>query len=139
MTSDAPLFAWVTERIGVGRRARTIDDVSTFVRAGITHWVDHSRTEIEPGWLGEGPHYLWNPAADDGAHKSDDWFDRTYAFIEPVLAADGRALVSCAQGIHRGPSVMSDLLVRLDGISLDEAIASIKAVWPSADPIYARR
>jgi protein phosphatase slingshot len=61
-------------------------------------------------------------------------FDRTFAFIEEAHAANGKVLVHCVQGKSRSTSIVIAYLLRKRGMSLDDALALVKARRPIARP-----
>jgi predicted protein tyrosine phosphatase len=56
------------------------------------------------------------------------------AFIDGHVGQRRRVLVHCAMGISRSPSLVVCYLHQSQGMTIDEAVAHVKSVRPSADP-----
>jgi len=102
---------WVTERLAVGSRPRTIDDVQSLAAAGITHIlnvcdVDDAPTIAPAAWSDlKIEAYRFNPTVDDGEPKPVSWFADSLAFINPFLGSyNTRWLIHCYDGVDRSAS-----------------------------------
>lgn len=127
------------DRLWVGLSCRQPEHIEELSDAKITHWADHRRTRcsIEILELLEVS-YLWNPTQDDRASKPLSWYVMTLDFVRHALAGSGsRALVTCARGQHRGPSMAYAVLRAAYGLESMAAASAIALAWPAADLWYA--
>ena len=70
-----------------------------------------------------------SPETDLAAH-----FEASLAFIDAARASGGVVFVHCFAGRSRAVTVAAAWLIRAQGLSLDQALAHIRAVRPSAAP-----
>lgn len=124
-------FNFVTERLAVGGRPRTPDDVDKLISAGITAIVSVTdEGDDTAAAAGKKVELAWFPVADDGAPKPASWFQSVIEFALPRLAYPRRKLfVHCSQGINRGPSAGYAVLRSL-GVTHTAALMMIHVARP---------
>jgi protein-tyrosine phosphatase len=134
MTYD---FSRVTERLFVGAQINTQSDVDELVAAGVTHLIDaeieHNDATIQ--LIRPMPfNYLWNPTADDGQPKPQQWFQKALDAAMPAMSQPGKiVLTHCAAGVNRGPSLAFAIL-RAQGLNHDQAIVLLNSARPVTIP-----
>lgn len=124
-------FNFVTERLAVGGRPHTPDNIDKLLAAGITTIISVTDEGSDAVLIvGKGVEYLYNPTADDGISKPDSWFKRTIEFALPRLAIPHRKVfVHCSAGINRGPS-SGFAILRALGLSHRVALGLINIARP---------
>lgn len=128
--------SWVTNRVATGTGPNRRVDVEGLLAAGLNVVVDARQTPCPGTALTGQIHYLHNPCDDDGEPKPVEYWERTLAFVMPLLARPGfQVLLNCFQGINRGPSNALCVLVA-QGLPPDTAEAAIRAARPGVGLAY---
>jgi len=114
--------------------------LAVWVDAGVTDIVD-VRIEGDDSSLVAYFHpelgYHHHATDDDGRHRPHDWFAEGTASILEVLDNPGRvAVVHCAMGVNRGPSMAFAAMVS-SGWEPYEALTAIRTARPVAVVLYA--
>ena len=129
-----PDIAWIEPGFAIG--SRPFADQRPAIRAlGIDTVIavhDPEPGEVE-AWEALGVELIAFPTVDWVAIPAD----RFGTVVEAVLAqlAAGRSvLLHCLAGINRAPTLAAAVLCRRDGLSVDEALARVRAVRPAASP-----
>jgi hypothetical protein len=124
-------FDFITADVATG--AAPVDEgfVDALRRAGVTAVIDVTDAEDDRSLLPASFPYLYNPTADDGSHKPPGWFERSWDFAGPLLAAGGKVYCHCTSGINRGPST-AYFLIRRSGTSSAMALALFAEHRPQA-------
>jgi hypothetical protein len=131
-------FGWATARVAVGGgpvdagRARSLHD-----RDRVTHVLYLRRDEGDTLALARhGIIVRHNPAADDGAGKTNAWFQRSLRFaLDTLKRPRTRLLVTCWHGQCRAPATAYAVLLAL-GIPEGRAWEMVLAARPEAQSTY---
>jgi protein-tyrosine phosphatase len=133
-------ITWLTDRIAVGGGIWNAENMAQVANAGITHIID-MQIEFDDTPLAEkcGIDVLWNPTDDDFMFKPAPLFESGVEFAQAAMAAEGKVLIHCAAGVHRGPMMAAALLGTL-GWKLEDAMRLIESRRPAADfpEVYVR-
>lgn len=81
-----------------------------------------------------GIRYFVLPAEDEEGFPLARYFPACLAFIGQALEGGGKVLIHCHMGVSRAPSVALAYLIRLRGLSLDEAWRVVKSRRRQASP-----
>jgi len=111
-----------------------------WVAAGITDIVD-ARSEADDSefvaQFSPGVRYHQFPTDDDGRQRPDEWFDAGTAVLREIFDETDRvALVHCAMGVNRGPSMAFAALLSI-GWDPVVALDAIRGARPVAVVFYA--
>jgi protein-tyrosine phosphatase len=133
-------ITWLTDRIAVGGGIWNAENMAQVAAAGITHIID-MQVEFDDTLLAEkcGIAVLWNPTDDDFEFKPAELFESGVEFARVAMEAEGKVLIHCAAGVHRGPMMTAALLGTM-GWELTDALDLIEARRPAADfpEVYVR-
>lgn len=134
-------FSLVTARVATGAAVQSAGDAQDLVAAGITHILDLTDAEDDSQFLpGLGLAYLYNPTADDGGQRPDDWWAASLLFAFPAFAIEGACIYChCSAGINRGPSTAYAVLRAVCGLAPVQADGMIRTVRPQVGLAYARQ
>ncbi|KAK5853940.1 hypothetical protein PBY51_015051 [Eleginops maclovinus] len=114
-------------------------DKSTLHSVGITHIVNaaHRPPNASPGHffcVNTGPHFYRDMTVDYYGVEADDaiqfmispFFYPTARYIRAALAMGGRVFVHCLMGVSRSATLVLAFLMIAEGLSLQEAVASVR-------------
>jgi protein-tyrosine phosphatase len=126
-------ISWLTDRIAVGGGIWNAETMAQVAGAGITHIID-MQIEFDDTPLAEkhDVEVLWNATDDDFLLKPAELFESGVQFALAAMEAEGKVLIHCAAGVHRGPMMAAALLGTM-GWTLDDAMRLIEARRPAAD------
>ncbi|MBI2816552.1 MAG: dual specificity protein phosphatase family protein [Acidobacteria bacterium] len=127
-------FQFVTERVAVGGAINTLDNMRRVAEAGITHVID-MQLEFDDRSIadGTGVQVLWMECPDDFLPKPNEMFWEGALFAMAALEdPQGRILIHCAAGIHRGP-MMTFAILRVMGYGREDALSMISSARPQAE------
>ena len=143
-------YSRVTERIILGSRPKTLDDIRKLRTESVSHILDVDLIDdarlLPPGISGDAPisgvgcewadygivGYRFNPTADDGQPKPASWFLDSLHFAMPILAKPGWVLyVHCESGMDRSAATVYAILCAW-GLGKIRAWEMIKLARPEA-------
>jgi hypothetical protein len=131
-------LSFVSARLATGAAIDGQEDAQEIGALGITHIVDVTDSGDDTPLFAQLPnvHVLWNPTADDGAHKEPEWFKASLDFALPVFATPGTVVYAhCSAGINRGPSTCYAILRAL-GLAPEPAEQMIRSARPQVGLAY---
>ncbi|KAJ7224147.1 phosphatases II [Mycena pura] len=95
----------------------------------ITHIVS-----VGPDYPSTGPEHLV-VSVDDEAHENLlQHLNTACQFIQKALDSNGRVLVHCMMGVSRSPTVVAAYLMKTQGMTVSQAIRTIKHQRPQIHP-----
>lgn len=118
---------WVTPKLAVSGRV-PLSAAHALATQGITDVVNLT-IKPDPKWTFRT---LNDGSPDDGVPKPPEWFHRAAQFVSQ---AQGKVLVHCESGVHRGPS-MAYYLLRHGGMSAPTARHLILTKVPGSQIRY---
>ncbi|XP_073458362.1 dual specificity protein phosphatase 8-like [Aquarana catesbeiana] len=102
---------------------------------GITHVLNVSYSCPKPVFISDN-HFLRIPINDSYCEKILPWLSAAVEFIGKVELVNGRVLVHCLAGISRSAAVAIAYIMRLMGLSLDDAYRFVKEKRPTISPNF---
>lgn len=78
--------------------------------------------------------HAWEPIRDAEPAPSLEWLKERVAWIDAQRAAKRDVYVHCQQGVSRSGMVVTAFVMRRDGLSRDEALATLRAKRPDVRP-----
>ena len=128
-TDAAP--AEVVSGLFVGSIGSTVS-LEALRNLGVTHVLSVGFGMANPhpdqlAWMGVNT--MDTPQADLARH-----IPACHGFIDGALGGGGKVLVHCHQGKSRSVTIVASYLMRRDGLGLEQAMDTIRAVRPGAAP-----
>jgi predicted protein tyrosine phosphatase len=132
-----PRYSRITPQLYVGGQHRP-RGWARLRALGITAVVNMRETQYDDRSLGIAPERYLHLPTRDGTAPTLEHLRAGIAFIEEEIASGGTVYVHCASGIHRAATMAAAYLMST-GLSLKEAVATIRKVRPFAGPIRSQR
>jgi protein-tyrosine phosphatase len=134
--ATTPDYDFVTDRMAVGGSIFTRENFEALMRAGFTHIIN-TQIEFDDTTLLRGgdhePAVFWLPTDDDFLPKPSEFFFQGVRYgLEVLDQPEGKLLIHCASGIHRGP-LLALALLRVLGYERHDALRLLRARRPQAD------
>jgi protein-tyrosine phosphatase len=140
-------FADVHERLAIGAYPLDAEDVELLSYIGVERVLNlveddeyhpHSRAEVEAALDARGIEERRLTFTDFGRLPSDT-LERAVAVVSEWIEQGHRSYVHCRAGWQRSAAVAAGVVAIREGIHIDEALATVKARKPSADPLPHQR
>ena len=96
--------------------------------------ADWSRLCLREGVAPRHPSDVLHLALADDAPWSPEVVSAILEFIDSRLRMGGHVLVECVAGVSRSPSAVVAYIAKRDSVSVEEALDTLRAVYPPADP-----
>lgn len=103
---------------------------ATMTAAGVTHVVNATLDAPMPTCAAG----MRVPVEDDIDAPLHQHLDQAWTFIDEALRGGGRVLVFCPSGLSATPAIVAYYLMRSHGLSLSDALGTIRVVMPDAWP-----
>ena len=123
-------YSKITDQLYVGTNMCCGMHGQQLAKLGLTADLDleEERQELPPTI----PAYLWLPVKDHAAPTHGQMLVGA-TFIDAVIRGGGKVYIHCRQGHGRGPTMAAAYFIQA-GLTVDEAIAKVRAGRPGAHP-----
>lgn len=113
---------------------KAIDRPDVLTEQGITHIL--SILEYDHCDYDEYAKYqrMWISAEDHASQNLLQQFEKTNAFVEQALSANGRVLVHCAMGVSRSATIVCAYLMHAQKSTFLDALRLLQKARPSCAP-----